>query len=96
MFTLTDQSTLSPDYGLRKPEKYSDFCVRPYSFIRPDTQAIIYQEWSSHWMIQNVIDVSVRILANDWITCSTMLETKYSTVSFLRGTKQKQVLGPDL
>ena len=33
---------------------------------------------------QNVIDVSARILANDWITCSTMFETKYSTVSFQR------------
>ena len=40
-------------------------------------------------MIQIVIDVSTRILANDWMTCSTMFETKYSTVSFLRGTKQK-------
>ena len=49
----------------------------------------LYQEWSSHWMIQYKIDVSARILANDWITCSTMLETKYSTVSFLRRTKHK-------
>ena len=33
-------------------------------------------------VIKIVIDVLTRILANDWITCSTMFETKCSTVSF--------------